>query len=138
MKNLYLFANKFKFNILAVALCSTLVAVSSCKDDEDSPFEDVTIQFKVETTQDVILKAVVTQVGVDQTQNFDVTGTSFNSVPQIVNSSVGALHVASTGTALMPDSELIVKILVNGQMKAVDTVRGSGDLVAKTQYSFID
>lgn len=138
MKNVYSLSNKLKLNLVAIALCSTFAVLSSCKDEEVSPFEDATIQFKVESTTGVVLKSVITQVGVNQNQNFDVTGENFSSVPQIVNSSVGALHIASTANGFDIDSELIVKILVNGQVKAADTVQGGGSLVAKTQFNFLE
>lgn len=139
MKNVYLFSNKLKLNILAIALCSAFAVVSSCKDEEESPFEDVTVQFAVQTLDSVALKAVITQVGVEQSQNFDVPGQFvFLSLPRVVNTSAGALHVASTANGFDADSELVVKILVNGQLKASDTVRGVGNLVAKTQYNFIE
>lgn len=139
MKNLYFLSNKLKLNLLAIALCSSFAVLSSCKDDEESPFEDVTVQFAVAYTPDVTLKAVITQVGVEQSQNFDVAAnTIFISTPRIVNTSAGALHIASTATGTDIDSEMIVNILVNGQIKATDTVRGVGNLVAKTQYNFIE
>ena len=139
MKNVYLLSNNLKLNLLAIALCSTFAVLVSCKDEEESPFEDVTVQFVVQSLDSVALKAVVTQVGVEQSQNFDVPGQIvYFSLPRVVNTSAGGLHVASTATGFDVDSELMVGIIVNGQMKAVDTVRGLGNLVAKTQYNFIE
>ena len=136
MKNLYFLSNKLKFKFVALALFST-VAILSCKDEEVNPYEDVTIQFKVESTTGVVLKSVVTQVGVNQSQEFILPSENYSTVPQIINTNVGALHLASTAKGFDIDSELIVKILVNGQIKATDTVSGSGNLTAKTQLSFI-
>ena len=140
MKNVYFLSNKLKFKFLPIALFAAFALVTSCKDDEESPFEDVTVQFAVSYTPDVVLKAVVTQVGVEQSQNFDVAAANavFLSTPRIVNTSAGALHIASTATGTDVDSELIVKIMVNGKIKAADTVKGVGNLVAKTEYNFIE
>ena len=128
-----------KLNLLAIALCSSFAVLSSCKDDEESPFEDVTVQFAVAYTPDVVMKAVITQVGVEQSQTFDAAANAvFLSTPRVVNTSAGALHIASTATGTDVDSELVVKIFVNGQVKATDTVKGLGNLVAKTEYNFIE
>lgn len=136
---MYFLTNKLKYKFVALALISSFALVSSCKDEENSPFEDVTVQFVAIASPDVTMKAVVTQVGVEQSQNFDVADKFvFMSVPRIVNSSVGALHLASTANSTDIDGELIVKILVNGQVKATDTISGNGSLIATTQFNFLD
>lgn len=139
MKNLSFLSNKLKFKFLAIILLGAFTLVTSCKDEEESPFEDVTVQFVVAYSPDVVLKAVVTQVGVEQSQNFDVAANIvFVTPPRIVNTSAGALHIASTATGLDPDSELTVKILVNGKIKSEETVIGLGNLVVKADYNFIE
>ena len=50
MKKVYLLSNKYKFKILALFLLTTFTIFTSCKKEETDPFEDVTIQFKVEST----------------------------------------------------------------------------------------
>ncbi|MFC6268558.1 hypothetical protein [Frigoriflavimonas asaccharolytica] len=137
MKKVYFLSNKLKFSFLALIMLSTFAILSSCKDEETDPFEDVTIQFKVESTAGVVLKAVVTQIGVDQAQEFTFTSNAYNSVPRIVSTSVGALHLAVTATGVDADSKVTAKIIVNGQEKAIDLAQGGGSLTAKAQYNFI-
>jgi hypothetical protein len=138
MKKLYFLPNLLKFSFIALLLTSTLFVFSSCKDEAVDPFEDVTIQFKVIATPSVVMKAIVTQVGVDQNQNLNVMSNTYTSVPQIVNTSIGALHLASTATGTAADSKLTIQILVNGQVRAEKIVEGSTELVANTSYTFIN
>ena len=93
------------------------------------------MQFKVSANTDVEIKSVVAQVGTQQSTNFVVPGTSWQSAPQVVNTKVGAVHLASTADGIDPQSELIVQILVNGNIKAADTAKGVA-LMAKTMYDF--
>ncbi len=136
MKKRY-FSSQIMRNALFLVLGVTFfgTALTSCKDDEVDPYQDVTVQFKVSANTDVEIKSVVAQVGTQQSTNFVVPGTSWQSAPQVVNTKVGAVHLASTADGIDPQSELIVQILVNGNIKAADTAKGVA-LMAKTMYDF--
>ncbi|TXF79367.1 hypothetical protein [Chryseobacterium sp.] len=135
MKNIYSSKRLLKFGFSMILLSSVLGVVSSCKKDDEPDFTSHNVQFKVEATNDVHIKAIVTQVGTVQTSNYVVTGTSWNSENINVNSTQGSVNIASTADGFDADSKLIVKILVDGELKKTDTAKGL-DLKAMTTYSF--
>ena len=136
MKKTYFSSKKFRmvtFLVLGAAFFGN--ALSSCKNEDEDFNTDVTLQFKVEASPDVEIKAVVTQVGLQQNQLNNVSGTSWQSAPQVVNTKVGAVHLASTADGVDAQSQLIVKILLNGTVVQADTAKGVA-LMAKTMYDF--
>lgn len=136
MKKIYFSSKKIRTALfVAMGVAFFGAGLSSCKEEEEDPYQDVTVQFKVEANTGVEIKSVVTQVGTKQSTEFVVPGTSWQSGAQLVNTKVGAVHLASTAEGLGPQSFLIVKILVNGEVKAADTTSGV-TLMAKTTYDF--
>ena len=140
MKSTYIFGKKLGFGLLLFFSISLLGIFSSCKEREEDPNETLNVQFKVNTLEDVKMKAIVTQVGTVQNEKFfdpslPETPASWVSEPMIVNTKQGAVHLSATGTGKKTDSQLIVSIWINGEKKAVDTAKGI-NLVAKTFVDF--
>ncbi|QFG52781.1 hypothetical protein [Chryseobacterium sp.] len=135
MKRTLLSRKKISFTLPLIASVTILSLFSSCKEREEDPNETLSVAFTVQATPLVDINAVVTQVGTVQSTKFNVPGTTWSSEPQIVNSSVGAVHLAATGEGVDADSRLIVRIFVNGEQKAVDTAKGI-NLMAKTVVDF--
>lgn len=135
MKKIYFSENVFRNLFLAVLTVLLFGITSSCKDRDEDPNESYTVQFVVQGTSGVTFKAIVVQVGTVQSTKFNVAGTSWTSDSQIVNSNVGAVHLSATGSGIDVDSKLTVKILVNGEVKAENSVTGA-NLVAKTMVDF--
>ena len=118
-------------SVIIALTISFLGVFSACKSREEDPNSSATVQFKVTATNNVDIKAIVTQVGTEQTSNYNVNGTSWSSDAQIINTSLGAVHLSSTALGEDSDSKLITSIYVNGTLKASDTAQGV-DLMAKT------
>ena len=132
MKNKYFSSKEFKFSTLFVFAIAVLGFLSSCKKEDDEN-EQVAVNFVV-TGDDIFkMKAVVTQVGTQQTSQytFEPDAQGYKIETQLVNTNVGAVHLSATADGMNADSELVVSIFVNGEMKATDTAKGI-DLVAKT------
>lgn len=135
MKRTFLPGKKMNFTLPLIASIAILSVFSSCKEREEDPNESLSVAFTVQATPGVEIKSVVTQVGTVQSTKFNVPGTTWSSEPQIVNTSQGAVHLASTAEGTGADSRLIVRIFVNGEQKAVDTANGI-NLMAKTVVDF--
>lgn len=135
MKNIYRSKSLLKFGFSMILLSSVLGVLSSCKKDDEDEFTSHNVQFRVESTTGVMIKAIVTQVGTVQSSNYVVTSNNWTSDNISVNSSQGSVNILSTANGLDADSKLIVKILVDGELKKTDTATGT-DLKAMTTYSF--
>ncbi len=125
------------FSLALVFSVSIFSTVTSCKDREEDPNESVNVQFQVKYSTGVNVDAIITQVGTVQSTQFNIpsTPTTWNSEPQIVHTSKGAVHLSAIGDGVDSDSELIVNIMINGEMKATDTAKGL-NLLAETVFDF--
>lgn len=137
MKKSYFVNKVLKFSLALFFAVSLLGLVASCKDDEnDEQFEDVTLQFVVDTEDDVVVNNVITQIGTNQSSNFNVNDDSWESAPQVINTSVGAVHLAANGAGSGSDSKMILRILINGEVAAEQEVTGSGMIQSKAVVAF--
>ncbi|ODS89752.1 MAG: hypothetical protein ABS44_03730 [Chryseobacterium sp. SCN 40-13] len=111
---------------------------SSCKDRDEDPNESVSVLFNVTGSPGVQLKAVVTQIGTVQgtVYNFTPPGNTWSSQPQIIDTSVGAVHLSMTGQGASADSRAVLSIWINGEKKTSDTVKGI-NLMGKSVVSFL-
>jgi protein subunit release factor A len=57
-----------------------------------------------------------------------------------VNSSKSAVYLSASGLALDPKAKLVTMIMIDGEIKKVDTVKATGigaQMVSQVKYSFI-
>lgn len=135
MKRFYISGNIFRMSFLLAVAIFFATIFSGCKEREEDPNESLSVQFRVNTVNNVSMKAIVTQVGTVQSTKFNPAGTSWSSEPQIVKTDQGAVHLAATGEGAGANSKLIVSIWINGEKKASDTATGI-NLTAKTVVDF--
>lgn len=124
MKKVYSFKKFFSRGIVAIFALALLTTVWSCRDKEEDEHENVTVQFKVQGNGYDKIKAVVTQIGTNQNTVFNINGTSWESPKQVVNTSVGQLHLTATAEGTST-STLDVIIIVNDKERAKQTSTGA-------------
>lgn len=120
--------------------CSLIFALvmTSCREEEDNN-KDLAVQFKVMGSEQVDVKSVIVQVGTEQEIDYAVDGQNWQSESQIINTSSKYVRLASTGKLYDQDSELIVQIWVDGELKVADTATvqpGTPNLIAETSLNF--
>ncbi len=125
MKKINSFKKFFSRGVLAVFALAVFSTIWSCRDKEEDDHENVTVQFKVNGNGFDTIKAVVTQIGTNQNHVFNITGSSWESQKQVVNTSVGQLHLTATAEGTGGSSTLDVIILVNDQERAKQTSTGT-------------
>ncbi len=137
MKRINTSAKKVRIGLLLM-LTAAVGVWSSCKDRDEDPNESVSVLFNVTGSPGVQLKAVVTQIGTVQgtVYNFTPPGNTWSSQPQIIDTSVGAVHLSMTGQGASAASRAVLSIWINGEKKTSDTVKGI-NLMGKSVVSFL-
>lgn len=115
MKNVYSCGKIIRTSILALFALVLFASFSACRDKEEDENENVTLQFKVAGAGYDSIKAVVTQIGVNQNTVFSVPGTNWESLKQVVNTSVGSVNITATADGDTATSNLEVSIWINGK-----------------------
>lgn len=115
MKNVYSCGKIIRTSILGLFALVLFASFSACRDKEEDENENVTLQFKVAGAGYDSIKAVVTQIGVNQNTVFSVPGTNWESLKQVVNTSVGSVNITATADGDTATSNLEVSIWINGK-----------------------
>ncbi|MDH6252918.1 hypothetical protein M2347_002645 [Chryseobacterium sp. H1D6B] len=138
MKQFYKSKSLLRLTFLFAVLFSVISVVNSCKKDDDEKFTDHIVQFEVKGTTGTVLKTVVTQVGTNNQNIFNPTGTVWTSGEFFVNSSQSQLNLAANAVLTSADSELVVNIYIDGEIAKTKKVTGAGEKNAAVVYSFLE
>ncbi|KQS91826.1 hypothetical protein [Chryseobacterium sp. Leaf394] len=150
MKHFYTSKSLLKFSFLFLFVLSVFSLTTSCKnDDDDEEFTDHLVQFQVRGvkggapagTEKVVIKTIVTQVGTVQDTKFDPVQPgvlNWASEEFFVNSSQAQLNLDANAILPNGDSELIVTIMVDGEVAVTKKVVGSGTQSVSVDFSFLE
>lgn len=142
MKQFYKAKSLFKLSFLLVALFSVISIMNSCKKDDDNEFTDHVVQFEVTGTTNVVVKAIVTQVGTNQNTTF---GTDALPIPLpwrspefFVNSSQSQINLDANAVLPNANSEFVINLWIDGEIVKTQKATGSGTKSVSIDYSFLN
>ncbi|MGE8556723.1 MAG: hypothetical protein ACN6OB_22605 [Chryseobacterium jejuense] len=143
MKQFYNLKSLLRLSSLFVLLFSVITVVNSCKKDDDDEFQDHVVLFSAKATTGSQLISVVTQVGTAQNTVFSTPTAElkegWNSGDMWVNSSQAQLNFAANAMLPQENSELIITLMIDGEVVRTAKVTGKGDnKVVKLAYSFLE